>query len=123
MSNNMVQYLSAQGIIHQTSCVDTPQQNRVAERKNRDLLEKTRSLMIHMNVPKKLWSFAILTATYLINRLPSQMLGFKSPYEVLMDRKIDLTHLKVFGCVCFVHIQALNCDKLDARATKCMFLG
>ena len=119
----MVQYLSSQGIIHQTSYVGTPQQNGVAERKNRDLLEKTRSFMIYMNVPKKFWSFAILTATYLINRLPSPVLGFKSPYEVLKDRKIDLTHLKVFGCVCFVHIQALNYDKLDARATKCIFLG
>ncbi|KAM2954379.1 hypothetical protein FF1_032665 [Malus domestica] len=123
LSNNMLQYISSQGIIHQTSCVGTPQQNGVAERKNRDLLEKTRALMIHMHVPKKFWSFAILTATYLINRLPSRVLGFKSPYEVLKGRKIDLTHLKVFGCVCFVHIQTLNRDKLDARATKCVFMG
>ncbi|KAM2042519.1 hypothetical protein ACFX16_036199 [Malus domestica] len=79
--------------------------------------------MIHMHVPKKFWSFAILTATYLINRLPSRVLGFNSPYEVLKGRKIDLTHLKVFGCVCFVHIQTLNRDKLDARATKCVFMG
>ncbi|KAM1725440.1 hypothetical protein ACFX11_016456 [Malus domestica] len=53
LSNNMLQYISSQGIIHQTSCVGTPQQNGVAERKNRDLLEKTHALMIHMHVPKK----------------------------------------------------------------------
>ncbi|KAM1503397.1 hypothetical protein ACFXTO_028641 [Malus domestica] len=123
LSNKMLQYISSQGIIHQTSCVGTPQQNGVAERKNRDILEKTRALMLHMHVPKKFWSFAILTATYLINRLPSHVLGFKSPYEVLKGRKINLTHLKVFGRVCFVHIQALNRDKLDARATKCVFVG
>ena len=123
LSNNMLQYISSQGIIHQTSCVGTPQQNGVAERKNRDLLEKTRALMLHMHVPKKFWSFVILTATYLINQLPSRVLEYKSPYEILKGRKIDLTHLKVFGCVCFVHIQALNRDKLDARATKCVFMG
>ncbi|KAM2926469.1 hypothetical protein FF1_043834 [Malus domestica] len=52
-SNNMSNYLSNHGIVHQTSCVGTPQQNGVAERKNRDLLEKTRSLMFQMQVPKR----------------------------------------------------------------------
>ncbi|PRQ36654.1 putative RNA-directed DNA polymerase [Rosa chinensis] len=123
MSNNMSNYLSTQGIVHQTSCVGTPQQNEIAERKNRDLLEKTRALMFQMNVPKKFWSQGVLTATYLINRLPSRVLGFKSPLEMLKGRKIDLSHLKVFGCTCFVHIQAHQRDKLDPRADKCVFLG
>ena len=57
-SNNMSNYLSNYGILQQTSCVGTPQQNGVAERKNRDLLEKTRSLMIQMHVPKKFGSQA-----------------------------------------------------------------
>jgi hypothetical protein len=56
MSNIMIQYLSMHGIIHQTSCVHTPQQNGIAKRKNRDLLEKTRSLMFQMHVPKIFWS-------------------------------------------------------------------
>ncbi|KAK9911087.1 hypothetical protein M0R45_035010 [Rubus argutus] len=123
MSNNMSQYLSTQGILHQTSCVGTPQQNGVAERKNRDLLEKTRALMFQMNVPKRFWSHGVLTATYIINRLPSSVLAFKSPLEVLKGRKIDLSHLKVFGCICFVHVQAHQRDKLDPRAEKCIFLG
>ncbi|PRQ16867.1 putative RNA-directed DNA polymerase [Rosa chinensis] len=123
MSNNMSNYLSTQGIMHQTSCVGTPQQNGIAERKNRDLLEKARALMFQMNVPKKFWSQGVLTATYLMNRLPSRVLGFKSPLEVLKGRKIDLSHLKVFGCTCFFHIQAHQRDKLDPRADKCVFLG
>ncbi|KAM2468901.1 hypothetical protein PS1_010539 [Malus domestica] len=119
----MSHYLSTHGILHQTSCVGTPQQNGVAERKNRDLLEKTRALMFHMNVPKKFWSQGVLTAAYLINRLPSKVLNFKSPYEVLKNRKINFSHLRVFGCTCFVHIQTQNRDKLDPRAAKCVFLG
>ncbi|KAL6278328.1 hypothetical protein ACE6H2_021929 [Prunus campanulata] len=123
MSHLMTQYLSTHGIIHQTSCVGTPQQNGVAERKNRDLLEKTRALMFQMNVPKRFWSQGILTATYLINRLPSRVLNFRSPLEAVKGRKIDLSHLKVFGCTCYVHIQASHRDKLDPRAVKCMFVG
>ena len=82
----MENYLISNGIIHQTSCVNTPQQNGVAERKNRDLLEKTRAIMFQMNVPKKFWSYGILTATYIINRLPSQVLDFQCPLEILQGK-------------------------------------
>ncbi|KAL6322438.1 hypothetical protein AAG906_008093 [Vitis piasezkii] len=110
--------------VHQTSCVNTPQQNGVAERKNRDLLEKTRAIMMQMNVPKHFWSYGVLTATYLINRLPSRVLDFLCPLEVLQQKKPDLSHLKVFGCTCFVHLSATQRrDKLDPRAVKCVFLG
>ena len=123
-SHNMKNYLISHGIVHQTSCVNTPEQNGVAERKNRDLLEKTRAIMMQMNVPKHFWSYGVLTATYLINRLPSRVLDFLCPLEVLQQKKPDLSHLKVFGCTCFVHLSATQRrDKLDPRAVKCVFLG
>ncbi|KAG8499488.1 hypothetical protein CXB51_005964 [Gossypium anomalum] len=65
-------YLSEQGIIHQSSCPDTPQQNGVSERKNRHLVAVARALMFTMGVPKYLWGEVVLTACYLINRLPSK---------------------------------------------------
>jgi len=86
MSHIMTNYLTSNDILHQTSCVNTPQQNGIAERKNRDLLEKTRAIMFQMNVPKPFWSHGVLTATHLINRLPNHMLDFKSPLEVLQER-------------------------------------
>lgn len=101
----------------ETSCVGTPQQNGIAERKNRDLLNKTRTLLFQMNVPKKFWSQGILTATHLINRLPSRVLHMKSPFEIMKGRKSELSYLIIFGCVCYVHIQAIHRDKLDARAS------
>ena len=76
-------FLSKEGILHQTSCPDTPPQNGVAERKNRHLLEVTRSLMYTMNVPKFLWSEAVVTATHLINCMPSRILGMKTPCECM----------------------------------------
>ncbi|RVX00860.1 Retrovirus-related Pol polyprotein from transposon TNT 1-94 [Vitis vinifera] len=66
------EFLAQEGIVHLSSCVDTPQQNGIAERKNRHLLEVARSLMFSMNVPKLFWGQAILTAAYLINRMPSR---------------------------------------------------
>lgn len=122
-SNDMKNYLISNGILHHTSCVNTSQQNGVAERKNRDLLEKTRALMLQMNVPKVFWSFGVLTAAYLINRLPSRVLDFKCPLEVLQVKQPDISHLKIFGCICFVHLLANHRDKLDPRAVKCIFLG
>lgn len=89
-------YLRSHGIILQTSCVGTPQQNGVSERKNRHVLDVTRALMLQMNVPKKYWSHGVLAATYLINRLPSCVLSFKSPLEVLLHRKLNISHLRVF---------------------------
>jgi len=79
-------YTSNDEIIHQTTCPGTPPQNGVAERKNRHLLEVARSLMFQMNVSKYLWSEAVMTAVYLINRMPSRILGMKSPAELMLGR-------------------------------------
>ena len=68
------QYLATYGIIHQTTCPQTPQQNGVAERKNRHILEVARSMLIGAHMPEYFWGDAILTTAYLINRLPTQAL-------------------------------------------------
>ncbi|KAE8709757.1 Protein farnesyltransferase/geranylgeranyltransferase type-1 subunit alpha [Hibiscus syriacus] len=112
-------FFKEKGIVHLTSCVNTPQQNGVAERKNRHLLEVTRSLMFAANAPKYLWGEALLTATYLINRMPSKTLDFKIPTKVLFQLYPHFKHLnsslspRVFGCTTFVHIH--NRGKLDPR--------
>ena len=79
----MHKFFASKGIIHQTSCPDTPQQNGVAERKNRTLLEITRAIMLESHVPTTHWPDAISTATYLTNRLPTKALNYKTPLETL----------------------------------------
>ena len=117
------QFLAINDIKHQTTCVNTPEQNGVAERKNRHLLEVARSLMFTMHVPKILWSEAIKTATYLINRMPLRVLGYRTPAECLLGSNDFVVPPKVFGCVCFVHDYRNSVGKLDPRALKCVFMG
>jgi IS30 family transposase len=116
-------FLSQNGIEHQTTCVNTPEQKGVAERKNRHLLEVARSLMFTMNVPKFLWGEAIKTAAYLINRMPLRSLGYKTPAECLLNSNEFVVPPKIFGCVYFVHDYRNSVGKLDPRALKCVFMG
>ncbi|WZZ88610.1 hypothetical protein YC2023_117189 [Brassica napus] len=122
-SNAFKQHLSQYGILHQTSCPYTPQQNGVAERKNRHLMEVARSLMFQSNVPKRFWSDAVATACYLINRTPTKILNEKAPFEVLNKYKPVLDYLKVFGCLCYVLKPGEMRNKLEARSTKAVFIG
>ena len=99
----------------------------MVERKNRHLLEVARSLLFAMNVPKSFWGDAVLTAAYLINRMPSKVLQFHTPLQSLSKTHSLPTLLqippKVFGYVCYVHIYKQHRSKLDPRAQKCIFLG
>ncbi|KAG7556889.1 Reverse transcriptase RNA-dependent DNA polymerase [Arabidopsis suecica] len=121
-SHAFKQHLAKHGIIHQTSCPYTPQQNGVAERKNRHLMEVARSMMFHTNVPKRFWSDAVVLACYLINRIPTKILQDSSPFEVLNKNKPSINHLRVFGCVCFVLIGEQR-NKLEPKSVKGMFIG
>jgi len=127
-NQTLTPYFQKEGIIQESSCITTPQQNGVAERKNRHLLECTRALLFQNNVPQSFWGEAVLTSAYVINRIPSRVLKFKSPLETLSQfypdtrKSFNLTP-RVFGCTSFVHVHGLNRGKLDPRAIKCIFVG
>ncbi|KAA0052292.1 hypothetical protein E6C27_scaffold207G001230 [Cucumis melo var. makuwa] len=84
-NHNLSEFLAFKGIVHQTSCAYTPQQNGVAERKNRHLVEVARSLMLSISLPSYLWGDAILTAAHLINRMPSCIFHFQTPLDCLKE--------------------------------------
>ncbi|KAE8728570.1 hypothetical protein F3Y22_tig00004205pilonHSYRG00040 [Hibiscus syriacus] len=107
----------------ETTVPMTPQQNGVAERMNITLNERARSMKIHYGLPKLLWDEAINTATYLINRGPSVPLNGRIPEDVWSKKEINLSHLRVFGCISYVHINSAERSKLDAKSNKCVFFG
>lgn len=111
------------GIVHHRSCTHTPQQNGVVERKHRHLLQVTRALLTHARLPQKFWGEALLMATYLINRLPTANLHWKTPYSILNGTDLDYTNLRVFGCLCYAtNVNPLK-GKLDDRARECIFIA
>ena len=117
-------FCADRGIIHQTTCPHTSQQNGVVERKHRQLLDIIPTLLIEMHVPSYLWSDALMTATYLQNWLPSAPLGGAIPLHRLSPTS-SLFSLppRVFGCVAFVQDHSLSLSKLSPRALKGVFVG
>ena len=75
-------FFENKGILHQSSCTDTPEQNEITERKNKHLLDAARAMMFYMNLPKYLWG-DVLTTSYLINRMPFKVLQYSTPLECL----------------------------------------
>ncbi|KAL0402574.1 UNVERIFIED_CONTAM: Retrovirus-related Pol polyprotein from transposon RE1 [Sesamum latifolium] len=116
-------FMIEEGIVHQRTCTHTPQQNGIIEIKHKHLLQIARALMFQSNMPAMFWSEALLTATYIINRLPTQVLNWKSPFEVLRKRTPEYTHMRVFGSLCFATNVQPHKRKFDYRSIKAVFLG
>ncbi|GKB70996.1 putative RNA-directed DNA polymerase [Tanacetum coccineum] len=110
------------GILHQTTCAYTPQQNGIAERKHRHLLNVARSLMFQGGIPLRFWSDCVLTDVYLINRLPSLVLNGKSPFFLVYGREPNLSHLRSFGCLCYAAV-VKGSDKFSNKSKKCVLIG
>ncbi|KAG7567306.1 Reverse transcriptase RNA-dependent DNA polymerase [Arabidopsis thaliana x Arabidopsis arenosa] len=116
-------FFAEHGIVHETSCVGTPQQNGRVERKHRHILNVARALRFQARLPIEFWSYCALTAAYLINRTPTPLLQGKTPFELIYDRPPPINHIRVFGCVCYVHNQKHGGDKFESRSNKSIFLG
>ena len=105
-------------------CVDTLSQNGVAERKNRHLLETTRTLLFQMNVPKHFWVNAVSTTCFFINRMPSSVLNWATPcHQLFPNNPFFPIDPKIFRCICFVRDVHPQVSKLDPKFLKCIFVG
>lgn len=111
------------GITHQVSCPHTHQQNGVAERKHRHIVEVGLALLATASMPLHFWDHEFLAATYLINRTPSKVLDFATPIHRLLHADPDYNTLRIFGCACWPNLHPYNKHKLQFRSTRCVFLG
>lgn len=89
MNNLFVTHLHKSGILHQVSCSHTPEQNGYVERRHRNIRELGLTMMMHVNIPKYCWVEVFATAVFLINRLPTITLNWKSPFFMLYNRTPD----------------------------------
>ncbi|XP_022853910.1 uncharacterized protein LOC111375338 [Olea europaea var. sylvestris] len=109
------------GIIRQLTIPNSSQQNGVAERRNKTLLEMVRFMMAHANLPISYWGDALLTATYILNRVPSKSIP-TTPYQLWIGRSPDLSSLRYLGLAAYIHDSSNKFGKLGARGKKCIFI-
>ena len=89
-------YLTDNGILSQLTAPGTPQQNGVAERRNRTMLDMMRSMLSDASLSKSFWGYALQTSVYLINRIPSKSIP-KTPFELWTAHKPSLRHIRIGG--------------------------
>lgn len=122
-NSTFADYCLRKGISHEFSAPKTPQQNGVAERKNRTLQEMVRVMLHTKHLSKRLWAEAANTACHLINRVYLRPGTKVTPYEILKGNKPNLKYLRVFGCVCYILNDRDHLSKLDQKDNKGLFLG
>lgn len=124
VSEEFTTYLKLKGIHHQLTSPHSPQQNGVAERMNRTLIESARSMIAHAKLPNKYWAEAVATAAYIRNRTPTTAIKENvTPYEKWYERKPNVDNFKVFGCIAYAHIPESQRRKLDKKSKKLRFVG
>ena len=122
-SDEFTVYLLKEGIRREFSCCHTPQQNGVAERKNWHIVEVARAMMNEKNLPKWYWAEAANTAVYLMNRCTTSGVHDVTPHEKFFEKKPDISHVRVFGSIAYVHIPDATRQKLDPKSEKCVLIG
>ncbi|GKF91530.1 integrase, catalytic region, zinc finger, CCHC-type containing protein, partial [Tanacetum coccineum] len=122
VSQVMSKYYEGVGIF-QKSVLRTPQQNGVVERRNRTLVEAACTMLIFLKAPMFLWAEAVATACYTQNRSLIHTRHNKTPYELVHDKKPDLTFLRVFGALCYPTNASEDLRKYQAKADIGIFVG
>lgn len=115
-------FYEQEGIEAQFTAAYSPQQNGIAERKNRSLQEMATCMLLDADLSKRFWGEAVATAAYLQNRLPSRAVE-RTPYEAWFGKKPSLSGLRIFGSPAYVHIPDNKRSKLDSKAQRLLFVG
>ena len=117
------QFFAEHGILHQTTYVDKPQQNRQVDRKHKHLLEVSRAIRCQASLPLKYWGDCVLSTVHIINQLPTPVLQNKTAYEMLLHKQPSYDHLRVIGCLAYASNPTRDGDKSQPKGVPCVFLG
>ena len=115
-------YFQSTGIIHEVTAPYTPQQNGVAERKNRTLTEMINAMLSKFGLSEGFWGEVMLTTCYILNRVPNKRNSI-TPYELWNKKKPNLSYFKVWGCRAIVRVPEPKKRKLGKRGIECIFIG
>lgn len=116
-------YCKEIGVKRQLMAAYTPQQNGIAERKNRSLMNMARCMLLEMSVPRSFWPEAVQYDVHILNRSPSAALENITPEEKWSQHKPSVEHLRIFGCVAFALVPYERRIKLDEKSVKCVMFG
>jgi hypothetical protein len=122
-SNEAYELYETQGINHRTSVAYDHEQQGMAERPNRTILEAAEAMRFHAGMKATFWGDAVSTSVYLYNRFPHSKLNYRTPYELWFRYKPNISHCRVFGCKAFVHQQNRHQVKLTPKAFPAIFIG
>ena len=111
------------GIERRLTVACNPEQNGVAERLNRTLIETARYLLIESGLPQPLWAEAVLAANYVCNRCPSKALNGKTPYEVWFGVKPEIKHTMEFGSQVFILDKSPGRGKFNEQSKEGVILN
>ncbi|GJQ93360.1 retrovirus-related pol polyprotein from transposon TNT 1-94 [Tanacetum coccineum] len=123
VNKDLIDYYANVGITHEKTVPRTPQQNGIVERRNRTLVEAARTMLIFSKAPLFLWAEAMATACYTQTRSLIHTLHDKTPYELVHDKKPDLSFLRIFWALCYPTIDNEDLGKLKAKADIGFFVG
>ena len=123
IASRYINYLKSEGIRHQTTAPDTPQQNGVAERFNRTASEAITAMLADSKLPVRFWHEALQCFLEAHVRLPSKATQNRTPYEVFYNRKPSIERLRVFGSKCYVLIPKAKRKALHSHAAPSLMLG
>ncbi|GKD38129.1 retrovirus-related pol polyprotein from transposon TNT 1-94 [Tanacetum coccineum] len=116
-------FFKEEGIEHQTSTPQAPEQNDIVERQNRTLVEAARTMLSASKLPLFFWAEAIATASYTQNRSIIILTHEKMAYHIINDRKPSIKHLHIFGCTCYLTRDGENLDKMKEKGDPCILAG
>ena len=117
------QYLAANSIRKEFIAPYIPEQNSVAERDNKTIMEGVRSSIFQAQVSPTFWAEAVQYIVYTLNRTCTRLLQNSTPYQAYTGIQPSVAHMRPFGCPCFIHIPKQLRQKLDAKSQAGIFFG